>query len=926
MSPAPVPSIMPSLPTIPVLTEESDFKEWKSRFLFLANTCQFLPLVDQPLAEIEDMSEATKRSLTTRAKEALFLNINGPLRECVTGNFQSDDKAEIYTLLAELEKHFGKQGFHGKALAWSALQELNTPSITSNPIEYSQRAKEAFINIAANGREVPAADQIAWISGGLRSLYPEWYQTQRSRFFELLSEYWLSVFKFLAEIKNTLLPKTVQNTIDPEVSFANATKRKNNRHGRKSNKRQKRMDGKPTNKWCSLHKTQSHTDEECNAQKGAQQNKEQNKPDKSGPGWSYANSTLAFDTTALGRALDTVGLGQTIDDAWFVDSGASFHMTPRRDLLQGFTPAQTSELIQGSGGQLEIKGHGQILKTGTDVSFKRKTLTSPNGHTMGTLREACGIYLLNGRAQQYSIRSKKALAAVNKQFAPHVSSVSAALWHRRLGHASPEYVKRTIEKTTGMIVSIDDLSDHACEVCLSTKSQAQPYTAIPDEQSPKLLGDRIHADLMGPITPVSQGGLQANKWLTPHESLYGKAPYNGNLVTFGATAHVHTSPEERALFKHADGHTHGRGAKFPTRRRKGYFLSHVGSRMYKVYIPDLDKIVLTRNVRFDENPMQGGYEKMELEPVSHLKINHGNKVYLSTHNAPALLPFSISSSTSQRGDLAQDFTENPTPRATGSLQGTSLPFATRSLPETRRLQDVTTSGPAPQSATESLLDTRQLTGASPPQHSTSRRQRRRSRHIHTKAPRIRRPEARPRVRRTAEELRQNMSLEEVRRLREQQKQQVSSTEQHNEPNENTLTHYTDPELPMENASSNEQPILLPSSSEPLSSIPPTSDHDYDAEADLKELESPLNPTLALGTRQVVSEDPKTYRQAQASPYAAQWLEAMREEMNAHGKMGTFTMEAPPKGAKTLPSKWVYTTKRNLDGTIARHKARWVVMR
>ncbi|KAL5621786.1 hypothetical protein BROUX41_005731 [Berkeleyomyces rouxiae] len=804
MSPAPVPSIMPSLPTIPVLTEESDFKEWKSRFLFLANTCQFLPLVDQPLAEIEDMSEATKRSLTTRAKEALFLNINGPLRECVTGNFQSDDKAEIYTLLAELEKHFGKQGFHGKALAWSALQELNTPSITSNPIEYSQRAKEAFINIAANGREVPAADQIAWISGGLRSLYPEWYQTQRSRFFELLSEYWLSVFKFLAEIKNTLLPKTVQNTIDPEVSFANATKRKNNRHGRKSNKRQKRMDGKPTNKWCSLHKTQSHTDEECNAQKGAQQNKEQNKPDKSGPGWSYANSTLAFDTTALGRALDTVGLGQTIDDAWFVDSGASFHMTPRRDLLQGFTPAQTSELIQGSGGQLEIKGHGQILKTGTDSLLH------------------CGI------EDSDMLRQKTATFVSNR------------------------------------IAS------------------------------------------------------RANKWLTPHESLYGKAPYNGNLVTFGATAHVHTSPEERALFKHADGHTHGRGAKFPTRRRKGYFLSHVGSRMYKVYIPDLDKIVLTRNVRFDENPMQGGYEKMELEPVSHLKINHGNKVYLSTHNAPALLPFSISSSTSQRGDLAQDFTENPTPRATGSLQGTSLPFATRSLPETRRhqgtslpfatrslpetrrLQDVTTSGPAPQSATESLLDTRQLTGASPPQHSTSRRQRRRSRHIHTKAPRIRRPEARPRVRRTAEELRQNMSLEEVRRLREQQKQQVSSTEQHNEPNENTLTHYTDPELPMENASSNEQPILLPSSSEPLSSIPPTSDHDYDAEADLKELESPLNPTLALGTRQVVSEDPKTYRQAQASPYAAQWLEAMREEMNAHGKMGTFTMEAPPKGAKTLP--------------------------
>jgi hypothetical protein len=73
-------------------------------------------------------------------------------------------------------------------------------------------------------------------------------------------------------------------------------------------------------------------------------------------------------------------------------------------------------------------------------------------------------------------------------------------------------------------------------------------------------------------------------------------------------------------------------------------------------------------------------------------------------------------------------------------------------------------------------------------------------------------------------------------------------------------------------------------------------------------------------------EPLSYNAALASHDATQWKGAMDEEVDALIKNKTWKqVKRPnPKVIRVLHGKWVYKLKRNLDNTIARFKARWVV--
>ncbi|KAL5606537.1 hypothetical protein BROUX41_002940 [Berkeleyomyces rouxiae] len=160
---------MPALPLIPILTEDSDFREWQSQLMFLANSRQFLPAIEQPLADIVDMTDNVKKILNLRAKEALSLYVEKNLLRSVASNFKNDPSIDAFTVLSKLEAHFSIGDFRGKASAWRVLKDLENPSIISDPVLYTYQVMLAFDDIAANGLKIPAADQIAWICDGLRS-------------------------------------------------------------------------------------------------------------------------------------------------------------------------------------------------------------------------------------------------------------------------------------------------------------------------------------------------------------------------------------------------------------------------------------------------------------------------------------------------------------------------------------------------------------------------------------------------------------------------------------------------------------------------------------------------------------------------------------------------------------------------------------
>jgi len=70
--------------------------------------------------------------------------------------------------------------------------------------------------------------------------------------------------------------------------------------------------------------------------------------------------------------------------------------------------------------------------------------------------------------------------------------------------------------------------------------------------------------------------------------------------------------------------------------------------------------------------------------------------------------------------------------------------------------------------------------------------------------------------------------------------------------------------------------------------------------------------------------PRSYKQAMATPDANLWKAAAETEMEHHRGNGSWRYVIPPAGAKVLPGMWVLTVKHNPDGSVACHKARYVV--
>lgn len=70
-------------------------------------------------------------------------------------------------------------------------------------------------------------------------------------------------------------------------------------------------------------------------------------------------------------------------------------------------------------------------------------------------------------------------------------------------------------------------------------------------------------------------------------------------------------------------------------------------------------------------------------------------------------------------------------------------------------------------------------------------------------------------------------------------------------------------------------------------------------------------------------EPQSYREAIESPLKEKWDEAMKRELNSLKENGTWTLQTLPKGRSAIPCKWVFKVKRQPDGTIERFKARLV---
>lgn len=220
--------------------------------------------------------------------------------------------------------------------------------------------------------------------------------------------------------------------------------------------------------------------------------------------------------------LHLIGRGESSGDMWYLDNGASNHMTGDLEKFKMLNNVVTGRVRIGDGSTVEIKGKGTILfqcKTGdqwalTDVFFIPKLHS--NLISLGQLTESGHKIVMDDdllevmeknpfRLIMKVDRTLNRLYRVELNIAEPVCflmSVSdeAWLWHGHLGYANFKSIKLLADKEMALGVPVIKHPDQLCQACLEAKQTRTPFPQIANWRAQRKL-ELVHVDLCGPITP-----------------------------------------------------------------------------------------------------------------------------------------------------------------------------------------------------------------------------------------------------------------------------------------------------------------------------------------------------------------------------------------------------------------------------------------
>lgn len=214
-------------------------------------------------------------------------------------------------------------------------------------------------------------------------------------------------------------------------------------------------------------------------------------------------------------------------DAWILDSGASDHMSHRREWFQNFTEASSSITV-GNGSKIMAEGKGDInIMAFNGVEWVRKHIANvlyvpeihlnlfssgkvmDRGHQLKSNNKRCEI-VKDGNIAAVGVRRERLFQMLFKVVEPTevdvavanvaVKRISLRSWHERLGHQNIAHVKKFLRSNDIDFVN----EDFACEACVYGKHHRGSFKLR--EEKSKTCGEIIHADVCGPMQTSSIGG------------------------------------------------------------------------------------------------------------------------------------------------------------------------------------------------------------------------------------------------------------------------------------------------------------------------------------------------------------------------------------------------------------------------------------
>lgn len=299
---------------------------------------------------------------------------------------------------------------------------------------------------------------------------------------------------------------------------------------------------------CHYCKNRGHVIKDCRARKASEARKGQQAPQGSSSNLPRAPT---FNSRPNGSSQQQSG-GQaaaaspSADVAWtntkapftaepyefFLDSGASRHVTPYASILQGAVPV-TKYITTGDGTMLEATASGTVVLEDND-SGQRVTLNNvllvPNIKynlvSTSAIRRAGGKIVSEHNATSVYCGDTIALKAYDHPIVgiPCYQSVSvgaalatftntteaAELWHQRFGHLGYGNMIKLARHSMvdGLPVSADAFTEHVgkekCTACATGKLIKSPFH--PAVRRARAAGELLHTDVCGPIRPDTAGG------------------------------------------------------------------------------------------------------------------------------------------------------------------------------------------------------------------------------------------------------------------------------------------------------------------------------------------------------------------------------------------------------------------------------------
>ncbi|XP_039313806.1 uncharacterized protein LOC105196674 isoform X1 [Solenopsis invicta] len=210
---------------------------------------------------------------------------------------------------------------------------------------------------------------------------------------------------------------------------------------------------------------------------------------------------------------------------WYIDSGATIHLTNKKDWFQDFDEENGHSVAVASGQTLNFQGKGNVIistKNGekkiSNVVYVPDLKTNllsvskmvNNGHVVVFNSTGCQVYdaencLIKGEivvTASYHNGLYRLDTSQIANLAKHTDSEE--IWHKRLGHLN-RISMNLLKKNLATGINFDDERSEQCVACLKGKQTRKPFKNINAKRANNLL-QIIHSDLCGPMPVYSWSG------------------------------------------------------------------------------------------------------------------------------------------------------------------------------------------------------------------------------------------------------------------------------------------------------------------------------------------------------------------------------------------------------------------------------------